>query len=187
MELILNSFLPKIITMKKLTGISFAAFAFVTSISFKPKDHFPDEFVLVVDKSEHSMKVYEADTLVQEYTVVFGNDDMGDKMVQGDRKTPEGTFHISYMRKHNKWNKFMLLDYPTKVDYEKFNERKAKGLIPKNAKIGGDIGIHGTWPKDEDVIDNKRNWTLGCISLKNEDTDELYQNVVVGTKIIIKK
>ena len=173
--------------MKKLTSISLAAMAFVTSTSFKPNAHFPDEFTIVVDKSDHTMKVFKGNNLAYQYTVVFGNDDMGDKMVQGDRKTPEGTFHISYMRKHNKWNKFMLLDYPTKADYEKFNERKAQGLIPQHAKIGGDIGIHGTWPHDDITIDRKRNWTLGCISLKNEDTDELYQNVTVGTKIIVQK
>ncbi len=173
--------------MKKLTGISFAAIAFVGSTSFKPMPHFPDEFVLLVDKSDHTMKVFEGDKVVREYNVVFGNDDNGDKMMAGDRKTPEGTFHITFMRKHEKWDKFMLLDYPTKESYEKFNQRKTQGLIPANAKIGGDIGIHGTWPNDEAIIDRKYNWTLGCISMKNEDTDELYDNVVVGTKIIIQK
>ena len=173
--------------MKKLTNASLAALALITTTSFRPKAHYPGEFTLLVDKSDHTMKIFEGDKLVQEYTVVFGNNDKGDKMIQGDRKTPEGTYHISYMKKHNKWNKFMLIDYPNQADIQKFNERKAQGLIPKNAKIGGDIGIHGTWPHDEPMIDRKVNWTLGCISLKNEDTDELYENVVVGTKIIIQK
>jgi murein L,D-transpeptidase YafK len=119
--------------------------------------------------------------------VVFGNNDMGDKMTQGDRKTPEGTFHITVMRNHAKWHRFMLLDYPTKLDYDKFNQRKAEGLIPKNAKIGGDIGIHGTWPNDDRVIDRKNNWTLGCISMKNEEVEELFDNVVSGTKIVIQQ
>ena len=173
--------------MKRITTISIAVLALVSNTSFKSKPHFPDEFVLVVDKSEHNMKVFEGDKVVQEYAVVFGNDDKGDKMMSGDRKTPEGTFHITFMRKHEKWDKFMLLDYPTKESYQKFNERKSKGLIPASAKIGGDIGIHGTWPHDEAMIDRKANWTLGCISMKNEDTDELYDNIVVGTKIIIQK
>ena len=32
-------------------------------------------------------------------------------------------------------------------------QRKAKGLIPKNAKIGGGIAIHGTWPHDDLAVD----------------------------------
>jgi murein L,D-transpeptidase YafK len=149
--------------------------------------HYPDEFVLVVDKTDHQMQVFEGDKVVMTYQVVFGNNDMGDKMMSGDRKTPEGTFHINHMRNHNKWDKFMLLDYPTKESYEKFNERKRQGLIPANAKIGGDIGIHGTWPNDDASVDRKRNWTLGCISMKNEDVEELYDNLVVGTKVIIRR
>lgn len=173
--------------MKKLTQLSLTSLALFAITSFTAIPHHPDEFVIVIDKTNHDLKVYEGEKVVSEYNVVFGNNDLGDKMVQGDRKTPEGTFHITYMRKHNKWNRFMLIDYPTKESYEKFNERKAKGIIPNNAKIGGDIGIHGTWPKEDFVIDNKYNWTLGCISMKNEELDELYQNLVVGTKIIIKK
>ncbi len=71
----------------------------------------------------------------------------------------------------------MLLDYPTRSDYDKFNARKANGLIPKNAKIGGGIGIHGTWNHDEIAVDLYQNWTNGCISLKREDVDELYDLV----------
>ena len=59
----------------------------------------------------------------------------------------------------------MLIDFPTKSDLEKFNQRKAKGLIPKNAKIGGGIAIHGTGPTMiwQDLF---QNWTNGCIALK---------------------
>ena len=81
----------------------------------------------------------------------------------------------------------MLIDFPTPSDYEKFNERKIKGLIPKNARIGGGIAIHGTWPHDEHVVDLYQNWTNGCIALKNEDVDELYDMVPVGTKVTIEK
>jgi murein L,D-transpeptidase YafK len=184
------TFIPsirKIIAMKKITGLSLAAIAFVTNTSFKPNAHYPDEYVIVIDKSDHEMNIFEGEKIVATFDVVFGNDNLGDKMVQGDRKTPEGTFHISYMRKHEKWDRFMLLDYPTKEDIAKFNDRKAKGLIPANAKIGGDIGIHGTWPKEDYAIDRKYNWTLGCVSMKNDDVEDLYNNVVVGTKVIIRR
>ena len=80
-----------------------------------------------------------------------------------------------------------MLDYPNKESYDKFNQRKAEGVIPKSAKIGGGIAIHGTWPHDDIVVDDYTNWTNGCISLKNEDIDELDSILPVGTKVIIKQ
>lgn len=81
----------------------------------------------------------------------------------------------------------MGIDYPTAVDVEKFNRRKQMGQIPQNAKLGGDIGIHGTWPREEYAVDQFQNWTLGCISLKNEHVQQLFKIIPVGTRITIKR
>ncbi len=81
----------------------------------------------------------------------------------------------------------MLLDYPNKDSWAKFKQRKAAGLIPANAKIGGGIAIHGTWPNDDLVVDDYTNWTNGCVSLKNEDIDEINEYLTVGTKVIIRR
>jgi lipoprotein-anchoring transpeptidase ErfK/SrfK len=107
--------------------------------------------------------------------------------MEGDKRTPEGTFKIISKRPHEKWNKMLMLDYPTKESWEKFKERKAKGLIPKSAKIGGGIALHGTWPNDNIVVDDYTNWTNGCVSLKNEHLDELAQWITVGTKVTIRR
>jgi lipoprotein-anchoring transpeptidase ErfK/SrfK len=79
----------------------------------------------------------------------------------------------------------MLIDFPTKADIDKFNQRKAEGLIPRGARIGGGIGIHGTWPRDDMAVDYMQQWTNGCISLKNDEVDELYDIIPVGTKVTI--
>lgn len=142
---------------------------------------------LVVTKSKYELQVFDDDGWYATYPVVFGNKDVNDKMVEGDRKTPEGTFRIVSKKPHNKWHKMFLLDYPTQESWDKFNERKAQGVIPKNAKIGNGIAIHGTWPHDELVVDDFTNWTNGCVSLKNEDIDELDPIIPVGTKVIIKR
>lgn len=43
-------------------------------------------------------------------------------------------------------------------------------------------------PKGMDfLIDMKYNWTLGCISLKNKDIDELYPFITKNTIIEIRK
>lgn len=145
-------------------------------------------YTIVIDKSDYEMSLYDAEgKWLVTYPVVFGNADQGDKMTEGDRKTPDGTFYIINKRVHEKWCRFMMLDYPNQESYRKFNERKAKGLIPKNAKIGGSIGIHGTWPHEEFAVDRYQNWTQGCISTKNEYIVELYNTIPNGTKVVIKK
>ena len=78
------------------------------------------------------MQVYDKEGWYATYPVVFGSKALDDKMMEGDRKTPEGIFHISSKRHHEKWDKMMDIDFPTRADYEKFNQRKANGLIPRN-------------------------------------------------------
>jgi murein L,D-transpeptidase YafK len=142
---------------------------------------------IVIDKSDYELSVYDSKGWYATYPVVFGNGTLSDKKIQGDKNTPEGKFSIVAKRVHEKWCRFLTLDYPTKDDIEKFNKRKEKGEIPSNASIGGGIGIHGTWPHEDFVIDRYKNWTLGCISMKNEHVTEIYAFTGVGTKVTIKK
>jgi len=144
------------------------------------------EVYILVIKSSYELQIFDQDGWYATYPAVFGSKSLDDKMVQGDRKTPEGTFHILSKRPHEKWDKIMDLDYPTASDRAKFNQRKAQGLIPKSARIGDGIAIHGTWPHDEVAVDAYQNWTNGCVSLKCEDMDEVYTMAPVGTKVIIQ-
>ena len=142
---------------------------------------------IVVDKSDYELHVYDAKGWYATYPVVFGNNPLLDKKMEGDRCTPEGTFRIVAKKPHNKWSRFMLLDYPNQETLDRFKQRKMRGEIPQTARPGGAIGIHGTWPREDFVIDRYSNWTEGCISLKNADVQELYSYVPVGTTITIKK
>jgi murein L,D-transpeptidase YafK len=142
---------------------------------------------IIIDKSDYELSVYDEKGWFATYPCVFGNNSLEDKKMEGDRKTPEGVFHIVSKRVHDKWDRFMALSYPTKDSYEKFNKRKQRGEIPSHARIGGAIGIHGTWPNDDYIIDQYKNWTLGCISLKNVDVEELYKYTQPGTKVTIRR
>ena len=142
---------------------------------------------IVIDKSDYELRVYDERGWYATYPVVFGNKSLEDKKMQGDRNTPEGTFRIIDKNRHEKWNSFLLLDYPNQESWKKFLERKEKGIIPATAAIGGQIGIHGTLPHFNGVVDAYTNWTEGCISLKNHDLEELYRIVSVGTVVKIRK
>ncbi len=146
-----------------------------------------DSVVLVVDKAHYKMYVYYKNKPIKVYKVVFGPKPLEDKKMEGDRCTPEGCFTIKQMYQHKEWNKFMLFDYPNESSFKKFNDRKAKGMIPVTATIGNSIGIHGVWKNADRVIDEKHNWTDGCVSMKNSDVEELFTLVKVGTKIYIRK
>ena len=142
---------------------------------------------LVIDKSDYELKMYDEEGWYATYPVVFGSKNQNDKYMEGDKRTPEGTFRIINKRPHEKWHKMLMLDYPTDESRRKFNERKAKGIIPKNARIGGGIALHGTWPNDNIVVDDYTNWTNGCIALKNEDLDDIERYLPIGTKVIIRR
>jgi murein L,D-transpeptidase YafK len=142
---------------------------------------------IIVSKSNYELSVYDAKGWYATYPVVFGNSSLDDKKMEGDRNTPEGTFRIVSKRVHEKWDRYMGLDYPTRQTLEKFNQWKRQGAIPSNAKPGGGIGIHGTWPHEDFVVDRYNNWTNGCISLKREDVEDLYTYVPIGTPITIKR
>lgn len=145
-------------------------------------------YSILIIKSRYELQLFDSTgEWLATYPVVFGNKDLGDKMMEGDRRTPEGSFRISTKRKHEKWDRFLMLDYPTAESYVRFNQRKAKGLIPPHASIGGAIGIHGTWPHEEYAIDQYQNWTQGCISTKNNYVQELFDLLPVGTRVTIKR
>ena len=142
---------------------------------------------IIIDKSDYELSIYDEKGWYATYPVVFGNNSLDDKKMEGDKKTPEGTFHITNKKKHEKWHLFMGIDYPTRDSWEKFKQRKQRGEIPANASIGGSVGIHGTWPHEDFVIDKFKNWTLGCISMKNQDISEIYSFIPSGTEVVIRK
>ncbi len=142
---------------------------------------------IVIDKSDYLLRVYDEEGLFARYPVVFGSEPDRDKFKQGDKRTPEGAFTIRYIQKHKKWCLMMMLDYPTPENIKKFERRKKEGKLELDAAPGAAIGIHGTWPHDDYLIDTYKNWTDGCISLKNSHLKDLAQYVKAGTKVEIQK
>lgn len=173
--------------MKNFRLIVILVFIFGFNTSFFHAASSKSAYYVVIDKSDYELSVYDAEGWLITYPIVLGSKELGDKMMQGDRKTPEGTFTIISKRYHNKWTRYMGLDYPTATDVEKFNLRKQQGIIPASAQLGGAIGIHGTWPHEDYAIDQYQNWTMGCISMKNEHVRQLYDMVSVGTRVTIVK
>jgi len=140
---------------------------------------------IVVEKSKYKLTVYYQNKPVKAYAIVLGANPKDDKLRQGDKRTPEGLFHVKELYYHSQWSKFILLDYPTQDSWRKFSQAKIRGEVTAKDGIGGEIGIHGVEKGQDWLIDRKINWTLGCVSLKNKDVDEIYSLLQRGTTIKI--
>jgi len=141
---------------------------------------------LYINKAEYYLEVRFDTVKLKRYSVVFGNDPPNDKLQQGDRGTPEGAFKVRAHYDHDQWRYFIWIDYPTEDSWRKHNQAKADGLIAQDAKIGGEIGIHGVPEGYDYAIGERMNWTLGCISLRNVDLEELIPLVETGMSITIE-
>jgi len=177
------SFIPPV--KKKRTASKKTAVA--KPVKQAAKDSIENPYYIIVDKSDYELKVYDDEGWYATYPIVFGSKDLGDKMREGDKRTPDGKFKVILKKIHPQWGPELLLDYPNDVSYQKFKERKLQGLIPKNARIGNGIAIHATRPQEEWTIDNYYNWTDGCVSVKYTEMKDLFSYIPVGTPVTIQQ
>ena len=180
-SLLFFSFIPN----KKETKTSSASVTVVKKIV--RKNYIDNPYYIVISKKDYELKVYDDQGWYATYPCVFGSSDMRDKYVEGDKRTPDGKFKVLLKKIHPQWGFELLLDYPNAESIEKFNERKAEGIIPRNAKIGSGIAIHATRPQEEWTVDYYQNWTDGCISLKYSEAKDLYSYIPVGTPVTINE
>ena len=152
---------------------------------------------VVVSKSGHTLQLFDGNARVKTYACISGGN-AGDKEVEGDRKTPIGTFHIVYKNPQSKFHLSLGLDYPNTEDAQR---GLAAGLISKEqhaqilaalrsdlslaenqdklwkTPLGGEIFLHGHA--------EGRTGTAGCVAMANNDIEELYAILPVGTEVQI--
>lgn len=148
---------------------------------------------ILVKKAERKLFLYSGSTLVRTYRIGLGLSPLGDKVRQGDRRTPEGDFYIFTKNDQSAFYLSLGISYPnaahaarglrdgliTKSQYDTIMQAlEAHKPPPQNTKLGGDIYIHGNGAGSD--------WTWGCVALENEDIRELFNAVAVGTPVTIK-
>ncbi len=144
----------------------------------------PATIAFHVDKSDRTFQVLAGERLLKTYRCVLGEAPVGDKFKQGDRRTPEGSFTFRSKRVHDRWHKFIWVDYPNADSWRRFRERQRTGAVASTADIGGEIGIHGVPEGMDHWIDAGADWTWGCVALKNADVDEIYPYVKAQRTLI---
>jgi L,D-peptidoglycan transpeptidase YkuD (ErfK/YbiS/YcfS/YnhG family) len=137
-------------------------------------------YAIIIDKYSRKCLVYLSGIKKYEYHVELGKNWVGDKRVKGDKATPEGMYKIikKFGSNKTKYHKALLINYPNETDKEEFRNEIAMGTLPRNAKIGSLIEIHGDGGRGID-------WTEGCISLTNSEMDVIFKLAKEGTPVTI--
>jgi len=135
-------------------------------------------YAIIVDKLSRKCFVYLNGVKKYEFDIELGRNWIGDKKKMGDKATPEGMYKIVNKFSSTKYNNALLIDYPNDEDLVRFNIEKTRGLIPRSAKIGGGIEIHGSGGKGVD-------WTEGCIALADSEMELVYKISTIGTPVTI--
>ncbi len=158
----------------------------------------PKQLHIRVMKSCQKLEVLEGTMLIKSYSCITGSN-IGDKKIEGDRKTPEGRFHIVCKNPQSKFHLSLGLNYPNKEDadrglqqgllsadiynqlihdlqYGDMADEDVQNRVWKTP-LGGEIFIHG--------CAEGRSGTAGCVALTNADMTELYALCPVGTPVEI--
>ncbi len=125
-----------------------------------------------VDKSERRMELLRGGRVIKTYRILLGDAPVGHKTRQGDERTPEGRYRITFRNDKSRYHLSLRVSYPNAADSAQAQKR---GVDP-----GGDIMIHGGTPPGY-----ARDWTDGCIALTNREIEEVWRLVPVGTAITI--
>jgi murein L,D-transpeptidase YafK len=134
---------------------------------------------ILVEKAAHRLSLFQRGRVTRTYVVALGQQPVGDKVRRGDMRTPEGRFTIEARNPQSRFHRAPRISYPDAAHRER---ARKLGVSP-----GGDIMIHGLPPKQAWVGAAHRDfdWTEGCIALTNEEIEEIWSAVPIGTPIHI--
>lgn len=149
---------------------------------------------VVVEKAARRLTLYSDGERVRVFPVALGFEPAGDKVRQGDGRTPEGDFYVCVKNGRSKFYLSLGLSYPnaedaargleegliTRAQHGRILDAVARGARPPwDTPLGGEIFIHGGG--------TARDWTWGCVALENEHVKELFDALPLGTPVRIER
>lgn len=142
-----------------------------------------DEPEIWIDKLHYYLEIRDRSRIIKRYPIILGRDPIKRKLHQDFATTPEGVYKVTNRKLRSTFRHAFDIDYPNPTDRIRYDLLKSAGEVPAGKGIGGEIQIHGqlrNWRLE-------RNWTWGCIALRNEDIDELFEitEIKVGTPVYI--
>lgn len=159
--------------MRALLVILTLSLLTATGCSRFPTYSGPEVTRVIVNKSARQLILMHHDEVLRAYEMELGFAPEGDKQVEGDGRTPEGSYVIDRRNPNSEYYLSIGISYPNEADRA---EAAALGQSP-----GGDIFIHGT----PNPLRRGDDWTAGCIAISNREMREVYSMVRLGTPIDI--
>jgi murein L,D-transpeptidase YafK len=135
---------------------------------------------ILILKKDHVMELLSVGKVLHTYKVALGQGGLAPKQREGDARTPEGHYVIDAKYEHSAYHKALHISYPGAEDRK---HAARLGVSP-----GGAIMIHGL-PNGKGWIGARHrifDWTLGCIAVTDEEIDEIWNLVPVGTPVNIR-
>jgi murein L,D-transpeptidase YafK len=135
---------------------------------------------VVVYKGARRLVLLSQGKELRSYKVALGGEPVGPKTRQGDHRTPEGLYVLDSRNRNSHFYKAFHISYPNAQDIA---AAKKLGVSP-----GGDIMLHGL-PKEYAGVGKAHtlhDWTDGCVAVTDDEMDEIWKLVRVGTPIEIK-
>ena len=133
---------------------------------------------VVVLKAERKLLLMRSGEVLKAYDVSLGGHPTGQKIRQGDSRTPEGNYLLDLHNPRSQYHLSIHISYPNKEDLAR---ARRLGVRP-----GGDLFIHGLPNDYHGPNQHLGDWTEGCIALTNADMDEIWRAVADGTPIEIR-
>jgi murein L,D-transpeptidase YafK len=135
---------------------------------------------ILIEKSARTLKLMRGSEILKTYQVALGTQPIGPKERQGDHRTPEGIYVVDAKNPHSQFYRALHISYPNPADRE--HARRLR------ASPGGDVEIHGLGKSYGWIGAGHRmkDWTDGCVAVTNEEIDEIFSSVAVGTRIEIR-
>jgi len=135
---------------------------------------------IVIVKSTRTMTLESNGRALKTYKVALGSQPVGAKERQGDHKTPEGEYAIDAKNEQSRFFMALHLSYPNAADRARAHNL---GVSP-----GGDVEIHGLGKQYGWIGARHRlvDWTDGCIAVTNEEIQEIFGMLPMGTRVEIR-
>ncbi|MBV9881169.1 MAG: L,D-transpeptidase family protein [Gemmatirosa sp.] len=135
---------------------------------------------IVVEKAQHRMTLYAGSQALGTFLVAIGKQSTGAKERAGDYRTPEGLYQIDARNPNSRYHLALHVSYPNATDLA---HARALGVSP-----GGDVMIHGL-PNGQGNVGaahREYDWTNGCVAVTDQEIEQIWGAVPVGTPIRIR-
>jgi hypothetical protein len=138
---------------------------------------------LFIDKIHYFCEVRCGSSSLKRFPVNLGAKPWNRKTFYDCMSTPEGIYHVEYIKPVSSFHSALGVSYPNAADRLRYSRALKQKKIPtqngKAVSIGGSIQIHGGG------IGN--NWTWGCIAMRNDDLDWIFSlpQLKKGVPVII--